>query len=362
MNNNSLESAPSKFHIPSLDGLRAVAICIVFLSHAGLSKIIPGGLGVTIFFFLSGYLITTLLRLEHTKTGKIDIKKFYIRRMLRIWPNFYLVLFLGAILTILGILPGKVSFEGLLAQVLHLANYYGIFWGGAGTTIGTGVFWSLAVEEHFYLIFPLLYICLLKFKPEITQGQLLSIITTLCLIALLWRVYLVWLEHVMQHRTYYASDTRFDSLLFGCGLALFRNPVIDTNHQVSESLLKYVWLPLGIGMLVFSLIYRSDLFRETFRYTIQGIALIPIFIAAIRLPNWGLFRILNLKYVRFIGVLSYSFYLVHHTIIETLNDYFPEYSMLLLGLAAATLSLLFAYIIHRQVEVRLIQIRKKYSR
>ena len=93
MNNNSIESASNKFHIPSLDGLRAVAICIVFLSHAGLSKIIPGGLGVTIFFFLSGYLITTLLRLEHIKTGKIDLKKFYIRRMLRIWPNFYLVLF-----------------------------------------------------------------------------------------------------------------------------------------------------------------------------------------------------------------------------------------------------------------------------
>lgn len=362
MNNNSLESAKNKFHIPSLDGLRAVAICVVFLSHAGLGKIIPGGLGVTIFFFLSGYLITTLLRLEHTKTGKIDLKNFYIRRMLRIWPNFYLVLLSGAILTMLSILPGKVNFEGLLAQALHFANYYGIFWGGVGTTIGTGVFWSLAVEEHFYLVFPIIYILLLKLKPKINQNQLLTIIVTLGFIALFWRVYLVCIEHASEYRTYYASDTRFDSLLFGCGLALFRNPVIDTNQQLSEKSLKYIWLPIGIGMLILSLVYRSDIFRETLRYTVQGLSLIPIFIAAIRLPNWGLFKILNLKSVRFVGVLSYSFYLVHHTIIETLNNYFPQFPMLLLGLTAATLSLLIAYIIHKQVEVKLIKLRKKYSR
>lgn len=362
MNTNSQETNLNKFHIPSLDGLRAVAICIVFLSHVGLGKVIPGGLGVTIFFFLSGYLITTLLRIEQMKTGEINLKKFYIRRMLRIWPNFYLVLFLGALLTILTVLPGKVNAEGLLAQSLHFANYYGIFWGGVGTTIGTSVFWSLAVEEHFYLAFPFIYILLLKCKPELTQNQLLSIIIGLCFVALFWRIYLVWLDHAPQYRTYYASDTRFDSLLFGCGLALFKNPAIDTNHQMSEKSLKYIWLPLGIGLLLLSLVYRSDLFRETIRYSIQGIALIPIFIAAIRFPNWGLFKVLNLKLVRYIGVLSYSFYLVHHTIIESLNSYFPEASLLLLGTSAAALSLLIAHIIHKLVEVRLIELRKKYSR
>ena len=80
----------SKFHIPSLDGIRTVAVMIVFLSHAGLT-FIPGGFGVTIFFFLSGYLITTMLRREHDRDNRIDFKKFYMRRVLRIWPAFYLV-------------------------------------------------------------------------------------------------------------------------------------------------------------------------------------------------------------------------------------------------------------------------------
>ena len=79
----------AKFYIPSLDGIRAIAFLIVFISHAGLGKIVPGGFGVTIFFFLSGYLITTQLRREHERSHKIDFKKFYMRRILRIWPPFY---------------------------------------------------------------------------------------------------------------------------------------------------------------------------------------------------------------------------------------------------------------------------------
>ena len=71
-------TAKSSFYIPSLDGIRAVSILIVFLSHAGLGKFIPGGLGVSIFFFLSGYLITTLLRIEFEKTQTINLKKFYL--------------------------------------------------------------------------------------------------------------------------------------------------------------------------------------------------------------------------------------------------------------------------------------------
>jgi len=72
--------------IPSLDGLRAVSISIVLVSHAGYGNVVPGGLGVTIFFFLSGYLITTLLLDERKRSGRIDIGKFYIRRAFRLFP------------------------------------------------------------------------------------------------------------------------------------------------------------------------------------------------------------------------------------------------------------------------------------
>ena len=97
---------PSKFYIPSLDGIRTIAFLIVFLSHAGGEKIFPGGFGVTVFFFLSGYLITTLLRREYEQNQFINLKHFYLRRLVRIWPGFYLVLFLASILTWIGVLEG----------------------------------------------------------------------------------------------------------------------------------------------------------------------------------------------------------------------------------------------------------------
>jgi peptidoglycan/LPS O-acetylase OafA/YrhL len=109
----------SKFYIPSLDGMRTIAFVIVFLSHAGATHLVPGGFGVTVFFFISGYLITTLLRREYEKNQVINLKHFYLRRILRIWPSFYLVLFLATILTLIGVLKGEMQLPGFLSQVLH---------------------------------------------------------------------------------------------------------------------------------------------------------------------------------------------------------------------------------------------------
>ena len=103
------------FHIPSLDGLRAVSFSIVFFAHAGLEKWVPGGFGVTVFVFLSGYLITTLMRMEFEKTGTVSLRKFYLRRVLRILPPFYVVLLLATALTALGVLQGDILLKPFLA-------------------------------------------------------------------------------------------------------------------------------------------------------------------------------------------------------------------------------------------------------
>src|SRR5829696_650989 len=93
--------------IPSLDGLRAVSIAIVFVAHAGY-EIVPGGLGVTIFFVISGFLITTLLRLEVESKDTVSLRDFYLRRVFRILPLFYGVLILGLIGMQIGLGDGKV--------------------------------------------------------------------------------------------------------------------------------------------------------------------------------------------------------------------------------------------------------------
>src|ERR1700733_3228445 len=87
----------SAFHIPSLDGIRAASFLIVFAAHAGLADLVPGGFGVTVFFFLSGYLITTLLRMEWQQSGTVSLKQFSLRRVLRILPPFYFTLLLATV-------------------------------------------------------------------------------------------------------------------------------------------------------------------------------------------------------------------------------------------------------------------------
>ncbi len=350
--------AQPKFYIPSLDGMRTVAFLIVFLSHAGLGKVVPGGFGVTVFFFLSGYLITTLLRREYERYKNIDFKLFYLRRILRIWPPFYLVLMLGSALTILGLLEGQIHLQAFLAQSLHYTNYYAIFIGG-GITVGSGVYWSLAVEEHFYLIFPPFYLFLRKLRVS-PQRQML-IFWVLCLAVLLWRCILIYGFGVPSTRTFYASDTRLDSMLFGCALAVNGNPIMDTQHY-SNRVWKYYFLPIGIFWIIFSFLYRSPEFQETFRYTVQGIALYPIFVTAIRFPDWGLFRLLNLDWMRFLGTLSYSLYLVHYTVIYGVRMYLTSLPGAIQGSLALLISLALAYVIYKFIESPVGELRKRFSR
>ena len=146
-------------YIPSLDGIRAVSFFLVFLAHAGLGKVlVPGGFGVTIFFLLSGFLITTLLRLEYQRFRRISLKDFYLRRSLRILPPLYVTLGLSMLIVVIWNVPTGIPFAATLSQALQYANYYQIYATHLVSMPGTGVFWSLAVEEHFYLLFPLIYI------------------------------------------------------------------------------------------------------------------------------------------------------------------------------------------------------------
>ncbi len=208
-------------YIPSLDGIRAVSITIVLLSHAGLGYIIPGGLGVTIFFFLSGFLITTLLNNEYDYSGRIHYTKFFIRRFLRLFPPLIITLIVVYSLSFIGIVDGEPSLSSFLSQMFYLANYHTIFHWSGGTPQGLGILWSLAVEEHFYLFFPILLYFLLH---NIGKKNTSYFILTICLIVLAWRFYLIVFEFKPSIRTYYATDTRIDSILFGCLLSLTFNP------------------------------------------------------------------------------------------------------------------------------------------
>lgn len=311
---------PGSGHIPTLDGLRAFSIIVVILSHSGWNRGIPGLFGVTIFFFLSGYLITTLLRQERAKTGTISFGKFYLRRVLRIFPPLYLAIAVASILCILGVVPAVLTWKAFFAQTLFLANYYEISMGDVGMAPGMSILWSLAVEEHFYMVFPLLYFVLLL--ANWTSGRQAAVLVSLCAAVLAWRLVLVHVFHVGVAdasqgwaRLAHASDTRIDSILWGCALAVYGNPFLDET-TIREKVWKRVLFPLAVAVLLASFVYRSDYFRSTFRYSIQGMALIPIFVVGVRYPDWWLMRPLNWSWVRRLGVLSYSMYLLHQVAID----------------------------------------------
>lgn len=351
------------FHIPSLDGLRAVAIFIVFLSHAGLSHIVPGLFGVTIFFFLSGYLITTLMWMECERTGGVNLRDFYMRRALRIFPPFYLVLGVIAVLGVTGLVEGGFSWRAMAAQAGFISNYWEIQ--GGLQPAGTEVMWSLAVEEHFYLLFPLFYLLLRRVLPD-RRHQFVALLT-LCGLVLAWRIFLVhgWqvidLHNGSAHhpRTCHGTDTRLDGLLFGCALAVFGNPALDASGG-HRKLILWVALPLSVMALLVSFVLRDVAFRETWRYTIQGLALIPIFIAVIRYSNWMPFRFLNWSWVRKMGVLSYAFYLVHSLVIALVKTHLPM-SKVGQGIIAFVISLALAGVMNSLIEKPCARLKKRFA-
>jgi peptidoglycan/LPS O-acetylase OafA/YrhL len=357
-------SAPAPraaLHIPSLDGLRAVSFFIVFLAHAGVYAVVPavpGGFGVTVFFFLSGFLITTLMRVERENTGTVSIRHFYLRRALRILPPFYLILGVATGLTVLQVLPGTFHPAAVLAQATHISNYWFIFQGSDGAPAGTVPYWSLAVEEHFYLVFPLLYLGLSRYLSKRNQATALWV---LCAVVCLWRCVLVLGLGVSEDRTYMGSDTRFDSMLFGCALAIGFNPVLD-RPAGREALWKWLILPAGIALLLVTFVYRAPWFRETIRYSLQGIALTPVFISAIRFPGWLPFRFLNAKPVAYVGVLSYTLYLGHQVALMGVHFWMPALHRDVSGLLALAIAFCAAVAINRFVEKPSARLRQRLAR
>jgi peptidoglycan/LPS O-acetylase OafA/YrhL len=343
--------------IPSLDGLRALSVLIVVVSHAGYGNIMPGGLGVTIFFFLSGYLITTLLLKEHERTGQISILNFYIRRVFRLLPPLLLTLAIAYALTWAGPLPGGISINGFLAQLFYFANYYSIFL-DTGNTIpdGTGILWSLAVEEHFYIFYPAIMTLLLA--APLRARAMAVIFASACVAILAWRFYLVRLPDFVAVRTYYASDTRIDSIIYGCILALVFNPMSRRGHSPGsdgfEAISRTDWGLLLIATLVLlgTLLFRGPVFRETARYSLQGLALMPIFYFSIRHAGRFPFAMLNTRWIAKLGVYSYAIYLIHYVVIKMLEAkaQWLAFSRPVLFLTALTISVLFAAAIDQWID------------
>lgn len=338
--------------IPSLDGIRAVSFMWVFAAHADLGNLIPGDLvrgdfGVTIFFFLSGFIITTLLRSEFEKHGSVNLVHFWLRRALRILPPLFVVVLASVLMTLLLYPPGTMRPSAVAAELLFYSNYWGIYHVPDNEPRGMEVVWSLAVEEHFYLLFPLLFVGMQKWRISPQRQALL--LWGLCAAILVWRCVLVMAMHATLPRIYFATDTRVDSVLFGCALAVWHNPVLDKPTRVSDRRL-YALLPVSLLVLVACLLYRDPVFMKTWYFSLQGAALTLLFTGAVRYHSAPPFRFPNYRPVAYIGVLSYSLYLVHNVLWDAAWQLWPHshyWQRIVIAMAG---SLLAAWVIYAAVE------------
>lgn len=302
---------------PALDGVRAIAVLVVMAGH--LNFIYAGGLGVDIFFVLSGYLITAILLAEFAVTGRIDLKKFYARRALRILPAVILLLL---VLNVFAAITQPREHAATLrwdslGALFYIANWLRAF----GRDLGIlGHLWSLSIEEQFYLLWPITLAFLLSRK--LSANQVLVVIG--CLIAAV-NVDRICLYRGIEsfNRIYNGLDTRADALLVGCALALFADRILSTR----------IWAGLGIIGAVFVayvlfLAYPvpSNL-QVPFGLTIGGTLFAlgtAFFLAAIHFnPRAILVRWLALPPLVWTGRISYGLYLWHFPVFTVAGAGFP---------------------------------------
>lgn len=343
-------------YIPGLDGLRALAVLIVMVAHFELTHLVPGGFGVTVFFFISGFLITRLLLAEHEKKGRIGLRDFYTRRIIRLYPAL-LFMVLGSSVLFLGLGIGGPSRGELLAATFYVTNAYqlGVTSGAAEPFMSWTHLWSLAVEEHFYLVFPAV---LMALGP--TKRRTIFVMYAVLLIIPMWRAALAALlsPEMAGTYTYMMTDARMDSLLWGCLLSLL------LHHADGREALKRLvgWVPVGAacGLILLTLLFRDESFRMVSRYTLQGVALLVLTLNLYFLRHLRFaLDILEWRPLARIGVLSYALYLWHFPIFDVAVRYMDG-AILQAGVAFIA-TYLVAEFSYRCVEAPFVALRKRFG-
>lgn len=305
MSSNAAIPAPSdSAYIPTLDGWRAVAVLMVIGSHAityireshwpgseiAIRALGHGGVGVDIFFALSGYLISTLLLREKERSGGIRLGSFYLRRVFRILPP--IVVYLAGLMVMreLGWV-GSVIDRELVASLFFFRNYM------EDGSWYSSHFWSLAVEEHFYLIIPWV---LLAFTHR-RAAQLLAALALAC-IAARWGFHEWHLN--LEVNPEFRTENRVDALMWGAFLA-----VILRADQTREWLRRHLTLPrlLAIGLVAAALMVLWP--SMPLRRTLVALVLPLLIIFTVLHPRHWASRPLEWDAVRWLGHRSYALYI-----------------------------------------------------
>jgi len=304
-----LASALNGSRIPGLDFLRAISVLLVLVDHSGMSSVGPiglfnGGIGVEIFFVLSGFLITWMLLHELDRHQDINLLDFYRRRAARLLPAFYAYVLIGIVYLSLRGLP--VPWSAVLAACTYVLNYYQGLTGAV--THFLSPCWSLAVEEQFYLLWP--FALLAVFRRRI---PMIPFICTVILAVWICRPILMWVFHVSDEYLYRALETRADHLAMGCLLAMLMRQ--QTWLALSARWAQQRWLlPLIAVLLITSAtLQQSQSYKYSLGYALEPVLIgIMIPLVVLRSAQSGWFaRLSNWRGIVIVGQISYGMYLIH---------------------------------------------------
>jgi len=311
-------TGPRLAYRPGLDGLRAIAVTGVFLYHSRIDWLPGGFLGVDLFFVLSGYLITSLLLVEWEAGNRIDLRRFWLRRARRLLPALVVVVLAALILAAIFARQDLAhtrsdGFSSLFYYTnwhLILANHS--YFARMGNPSLLQHLWSLAIEEQFYVVWPLLLVPGLVFIGR-KRLPLLVVVGIAGSAALMWLLY----KPLDPSRVYYGTDTRAFLLLMGILLALVW-PAIERLRRA---------LPLLELLGVAALVATVLLFRQMVDFNptlyrggdLAAAFCFAVLVAAVAHPMTGLGQALGIAPLRWLGERSYGIYLWHWPVIELMR-------------------------------------------
>ena len=303
---------PEAFHFgrrPELDGIRGLSVLAVIAWHAGIFFVKAGNIGVDVFFVLSGFLISTLLFQEWSRTGQIDLKAFYARRALRLFPVLFVVMTLYACYAAI-FESGETSvnsFEYIAATLFYVANWVQVIWGIHHPVLGHT--WSLAIEEQFYLLYPAILLLALRFG--VTYKKLLSIFGILVFAVVLNRFFL-WEGAQSYDRMHMSLDTRADALLIGCFVSVLAFNGLLPKRRFAMHVLA---LAASLSALLLGYFVITGVLNEQYyKHGIVTLTAICVGVIIACLMNQQLTfvrRMLQTRILVWTGTISYGLYLWH---------------------------------------------------
>ena len=320
----------SVYH-PGLDGLRAVAVAAVLLYHGGVAWAGGGFLGVEVFFVLSGFLITSLLIGEWSRTATIGLTRFWARRARRLLPALLtLLLAIGAYYTLAGptrAVPGLTG--AAFSTLFYTANWHEITSGSSYFATGGPASplhhtWSLGIEEQFYLVWPLLLVAVFWLTGRAAQGgrpnhadalRAMLIVTLAAAIGSLVEVAILYRGGGGLDRVYYGTDTRAAGLLVGAGLALWlARPGLPRQDVGGPRRRLLTLASIGaLGGVATAMHYARGDAGWLFPWGMLGVdlAVVVVISAVVLGPDGPLPRMLSRRPLRALGQISYGVYLWH---------------------------------------------------